>query len=75
MVSGQIRSLPSQEEKSSGLKAIAQMYTPQWTAHFPQAIQSGLEAAAVYAIDIKEVTAKRKKFYTSVQEMKWQQME
>ncbi|MDD4081213.1 MAG: hypothetical protein PHP02_07350 [Eubacteriales bacterium] len=51
------------------------MYTPQWTAHFPQAIQSGLEAAAVYAIDIKEVTAKRKKFYTSVQEMKWQQME
>lgn len=61
MVTGVIRSLSSEAEKTRGLLAIAEKFTPQWMEYFPQAIESGLRFTAVYAVDIKEITAKRKK--------------
>ena len=72
MVLGTIRQLVSDGEKTHGLWVIAQKFTPQWMPYFPQAVESGLAITAVYAIDITQVTAKRKKFDPTGQEMKWQ---
>ena len=74
MVKGVIRSLSDDAEKIHALKAIARKFTPRWMQYFPQAIESGLAATAVYAVDIQEITAKRKKFDAAGQEMKNQRM-
>ena len=72
MVLGTIRQLASDEDKTHGLRVIAQKFTPQWMKYFPQAAENSLAITAVYAIDITRVTAKRKKFDPTGQEMKWQ---
>ncbi len=75
MVTGTIRSVESQEEKTRGLRVICEKYTPQWMQYFERALNDGLKVTAIYAIDIGEVTAKRKKFDANGEEMKWQRME
>lgn len=72
MVTGHIRTLQTDEEKIQGLRAIARKFTPQWMRYFPQAIESGMALTSVYAVDIKEITAKRKKFDAQGQEIKRQ---
>jgi hypothetical protein len=74
MVKGVIRCLSEDAEKTHALRVISQRFTPQWMGYFPQAIESGLKLTAVYAVDIKEITAKRKKFDAQGQEMKNQRM-
>lgn len=70
MVRGTIRSLRSDEEKTHGLQVICRKFTPQWMAYFSQAVKSGLSLTAVYAVDIREISAKRKKYDVKGQEMR-----
>lgn len=71
MVLGEIRKVTEDAEKTKGLRAISEKFTPQWMSYFDYAVASGLKITAVYAIDILEVTAKRKKYDASGHEMKW----
>lgn len=75
MVRGRVRLLKTDEEKTRGLQIISQKFTPQWMPYFPRAIESGLKHTAVYAVDIDEITAKRKKYDAAGAEMKWQRTE
>lgn len=75
MVRGTVRLLQTEEEKISGLRAIARKFAPRWMDYFPQAVESGLKVTAVYAVDIQEITAKRKKFDAQGREMKGQRTE
>ena len=75
MVRGRVRLLTSDEEKTRGLWLISRKFTPQWMPYFPQAVESGLKHTAVYAVDIDEITAKRKKYDAAGVEMKWQRTE
>ncbi|HQE06252.1 MAG: hypothetical protein WBJ82_11005 [Tepidanaerobacteraceae bacterium] len=43
--------------------------------YFPLAIKVGFDKANIYAIDIQEITAKRKKFDAKGEELKWGRME
>lgn len=72
MVRGTVRQLREDAEKIHALRVICQRYTPQWMQFFPQAVESGLSATAVYAVAITDITAKRKRFDALGQEMKWQ---
>jgi hypothetical protein len=49
--------------------------TPTKMDYFPLAIKVGFDKANIYAIDIQEITAKRKKFDAKGGELKWGRME
>lgn len=74
MVHGIIRRLTDEEQKIRGLRVICEKFTPQWMEYFEEAIASGLKVTDVYEIRIIDLTAKRKKFDASGEEMKWQRM-
>jgi len=71
MVVGTIREVKEDGEKIKGLRAISEKFTPQWMMYFECVAESSLKITAVYAIDIVDITAKRKKYDASGQEMKW----
>lgn len=75
IVLGKIKLVENREEKIKAMKVICEKYTPTKMDYFSIAIESGLSRTNVYAIDIEEITAKRKKYDKSGKEMKWGRME
>lgn len=71
MAKGSIRPVDTEEEKIKALKAICLKYTPEAMDLFPLAIESGLAITRVFAIEMEEITGKRKKFDAAGQEMKF----
>lgn len=75
IVIGIARILEEEEEKKEGLRAISQKYTPKNMKYFEDAFNAGIGRTMVIRIDIKEITAKRKKYSNNGEEMKWGRME
>lgn len=74
LVKGRIELVSDENEKFQALKLICEKYTPTKMDYFPLAIKSGLKATNVYKIEMEEVTAKRIKYDSNGEEMKWGRM-
>lgn len=75
MVFGKIHLVTDQPEAIEALRLICQKYTPSKMEYFDLAIKSGLSRTNIYRVDIEEITAKRKKFAPSGEELKWGKLE
>lgn len=62
VVRGRLHRLEDEADRIAGLRAVCEKYTPHKMQYFEQAISASLQATAVFAIDIIEVTAKCKCF-------------
>lgn len=70
IVTGKVRLLEDDQEKTRALRLICEKYTPTKMAYFPIAVEAGLKRTNVYAIDIETITAKRKKYNAHGEELK-----
>jgi hypothetical protein len=75
IVTGKVAFEESEEGKLRGLRAICEKFVPGKMAYFEAAASDALSITSVYSIDIEEITAKRKKFDSMGEEMKFQRME
>lgn len=75
IVKGKVRIVEEEDERLKAMKLICEKYTPTKMEYFNLAIESGLKLTNIYKIEIEELTAKRKKYDTYGQEMKWGRME
>lgn len=75
MVFGKIHLVKNETEAIEALRLICLKYTPTKMDYFDLAIKSGLSRTNIYRIDIEEITAKRKKFAPSGEELKWGKLE
>ena len=75
IVEGTIEKIVDDRQKTRALRAICEKYTPHAMDYFDAAILSSLNMTAVYRIPMNQVTAKRKAFDASGEEMKWGRME
>ena len=71
VVTGKVRLVDDEKERVKAMRLICEKYTPAKMAYFPLAVKSGGKRVNVYAIDIKDVTAKRKKYNKDGKELKW----
>lgn len=71
IVSGKIKLVDNEVEKTQALRLICEKYTPDKMAYFPLAIEASLNRTNVYKVLINEFSAKRKKYDTNGEEMKW----
>ncbi len=75
IVMGTVKRVDEESEKIEAMRFICKKYTPTKMAYFDMATESGLSRTNVYSIEIQEITAKRKKYDKSGEEMKWGRME
>lgn len=71
MVSGTIHEVDDQAEKIHALELVCSKYTPDKMKYFKAAVTSGLDLTRVFAIDIGQVTGKRKRYDSSGAELKF----
>jgi hypothetical protein len=71
IVTGKVKLVGEENEKIKALQLICEKYTPNKMAYFTMAIKAGLKKTNVYAVEIEEITAKRKKYDIHGEEMKW----
>lgn len=76
IVTGKIRNIEAREgrdtEFSLALEAICEKYVPDMMDFFELAMSNAHKTTRVYAVDIDEIKAKRKKFDENKEELKWQ---
>lgn len=75
IVKGKLKLVEDEEEKLRAIKLICEKYTTTKMDYFSLAIESGLNFFNIYKIEIQKITAKRKKYDTHGEEMKWGRME
>lgn len=75
IIQGRVFFVESEEEAMKGLRTISEKFTPLNMDYFEEAARSGLHRVQVLRMDIREITAKRKKFDASGEEMKWGRLE
>ena len=75
MVRGKLRLLDSIEEKTEALRSVCQRYTPTVMEFFDEAAGMSLDKVLLYAVDVYDISGKRKKFDENGEEMKWGRME
>ncbi|WFA09025.1 pyridoxamine 5'-phosphate oxidase family protein [Tissierella sp. Yu-01] len=75
VVKGKVKLVEDEQEKIKALKLICEKYTPTYMNYFDIAIKSGAIRTNVYRIDIETINAKRKKYDSKGEEMKWRRME
>jgi len=71
IVKGKVVLIEDREEKIRAMKLICEKYTPSKMDYFDLAIHAGLNSTHVYKIGIEEITAKRKRYNSKGEEMKW----
>lgn len=74
IIKGTVRLVKEKGEEEEGHRAICEKFTPSKMDYFDIALKAGLHRTNIYAIDIEEITAKRKKYDDSGEEMKFQRM-
>ncbi|HHV38696.1 MAG TPA: pyridoxamine 5'-phosphate oxidase family protein [Tepidimicrobium sp.] len=74
IVTGTVKLVKDEDEKIRAMRLICEKYTPTKMKYFPMAIKFGLGRANVYRIEIRSITAKRKKYDEYGEEMKWGRM-
>ena len=75
MAFGTISKVKDETEIVQALRLICEKYTPHKMQYFDMAVKVGMNSTAIYRIDIKQITAKRKKFDSHGEEMKYGKME
>ena len=75
IVLGTVHKVEEESERINAMRLICKKYTPSKMHLFDLAIISGMERTAIYRIEIKSITGKRKQFDTHGEEMKWGRME
>lgn len=75
IVDGKIQEVLDTDEKIHALELICSKYTPDKMAYFQHAINSGENYTRVYRITMDVVKAKRKKYDSEGNEMKWGRLE
>ena len=73
IVKGKVR-LTGEEEEIEAHRVICEKFTPSKMDYFDVAVKAGLHRTNVYAVEIEEITAKRKKYDAQGEEMKFQRM-
>lgn len=71
LVVGRLRKIENRDEKVRGLYLICKKYTEDRLDYFEDAVKGDLDHVNVYSIEIESLIAKRKKYDSSGQEMKW----
>lgn len=75
IVVGTIRLVDRETEQAlfkEALRLISEKYTPDKMAYFDAAFASGAKKTDVFEVKIESITAKRKQFGSSGEELKWQ---
>lgn len=75
IVNGHISLVDNEQEAIEALRLLSEKYTPSKMKYFDMAVKSGLSRTNIYRIDINSITAKRKKYDSSGEEMKWGRIE
>ena len=75
IVKGKINLVEDEEERIKAIRLICEKYAPTKMDYFNLAIKSGLKLINVYRIEIQDIAAKRKKYDSHGEEMKWGRME
>lgn len=70
IVRGKVRLVEGAEE-IQGHQVICEKFTPSKMKYFEQAVKAGIHRTNIYAVEIEEITAKRKKYDESGEEMKF----
>lgn len=71
IVFGRIYLVENSDEATEALRLLCEKYTPSKMDYFDLAAESGLPRTNVYRVEISNISAKRKKFDSSGEEMKW----
>lgn len=71
IVFGNVLPVDDENEKRQALQHICEKYTPDKMFLFDAAVQSGIKSTNIYKIVIDRLTAKRKKFDSERNEIKW----
>jgi nitroimidazol reductase NimA-like FMN-containing flavoprotein (pyridoxamine 5'-phosphate oxidase superfamily) len=76
IVTGKVEKIQNENEKIDAMRLICEKYTPEKMKYFNAAIKSGLGRVNVYKVSIEtgKITAKRKKYDSNGEEMKWGRM-
>ena len=75
MAWGKAEFIEDDREKSEALRAICRKYTPGSMELFDMAMDASLKVTGIIRVDLQEMSAKRKKYDESGQEMQWGRME
>ncbi|MDD7438856.1 MAG: pyridoxamine 5'-phosphate oxidase family protein [Bacteroidales bacterium] len=75
IVQGRIFEVTTDQEREHAFRLICQKFTPDKMALFSSAYKSGGSKTRVYAINIDTITAKRKRYDSSGEEMKFGRLE
>lgn len=75
LIQGVASEVTEDQEKIHALRLICQRHTPANMAAFDEAIARSLPRTAIWRIEIREITGKRKKFDAQGEEMKYGRME
>lgn len=75
IVFGSINLVDDEQEATEALRLICEKYTPTKMDYFDLAIKSSLSKTNIYHVSIKQISAKRKKYDSSGEEMKWGRLE
>ena len=71
---GKVYKVTDEKERIDAMRLICEKYTPSKMPLFDLAIRSGMSRTVVYRIETQQITAKRKKFDSQGEEMKWGRM-
>ena len=74
MVAGKIYEVVDNDEKALALKLTCLKYTPDKMDYFKIALASGMSRTRVFAIDMEDISGKRKKYDETGREMKFGRM-
>lgn len=75
IVRGTIKEIEDQDAKIEALRLLCEKYTPDKMKYFDYAIGNSIKATNIYAIQIEDITGKRKKFDSHGEEMTHGRME
>lgn len=75
IVKGEVELVESTNEQIKAMEIICKKYTPTKMNYFDMAIKSGIKHTNIYKVEIEDITAKRKKYDNSGEEMKWGMMQ
>lgn len=75
IIKGQVSLVEDKDAKIESLRLLCEKYTPDKMKYFDLAIAASLAATNIYAIQIDEITGKRKKFDSHGDEMTHGRME
>ncbi len=71
MIKGRIRRVTEEKEMTRALKLVCEKYTPEKMDFVDKAIELSGGKVAVFAVEIFDLKAKRKKFDEKGEEIKW----